>query len=168
MSFSSIEVNKLQDLNPFEKIGKEWLLITAGNKQNFNTMTASWGNFGVLWNKNIATVFIRPQRYTFEFMEKSDYYTLSFFNGEYKKELTFCGRNSGKDVDKVKEVGFTPIFDKPAPYFKEAKLVFVCKKLYSQYIDPKNFLDKNLEKNYELHDYHKFYIGEIIDCLVRK
>ncbi len=168
MSFSSIEVNKLKDLNPFKKIGKEWLLITAGSKEHFNTMTASWGNFGVLWNKNIATVFIRPQRYTFEFMEKSDYYTLSFFNGEYKKELMFCGRNSGKDVDKVKEIGFTPVFDKLAPYFKEAKLVFVCKKLYSQYINPKNFLDENLEKNYELHDYHKFYIGEIIDCLVRK
>ena len=168
MSFTEISPKELEKFNVFSQIGEKWMLITAGSKEKFNTMTASWGMMGVLWNKDVATAFVRPQRYTFEFLEKNDYYTLSFFDSKYKKQLSFCGRNSGRDVDKIKETGLTPIFDEHAPYFKEASTVFVCKKIYGQFISPEGFIDVDLDKNYENKDYHKMYVGEIVKCLEEK
>ena len=167
MNFTEINCENL-NMNAFKSIGKDWMLITSGNKEKFNTMTASWGSIGVLWNKNIATIFVRPQRYTFEFLEKNDIYTLSFFDDEFKKELAFCGRNSGKDLDKVKSTGLAPIFDDNFTFFSQAKLVFVCKKIYTDFIKPDNFLDDSIKINYENNDYHKMYVGEIMKCLVKK
>ena len=167
MSFAEISPEKLKDVNSFAKISKDWMLITSGEKEKFNTMTASWGALGVLWNKNVTFAFIRPQRYTFEFLEKGEYYSLSFFDSKYKKELGFCGKVSGRDIDKIKETGFTPLFDCSAPYFEEANLIFICKKIYSQFIDPSLFLDENIGDNYPKKDYHKMFVGEIIKCLVK-
>lgn len=163
------EINALElNQNPFKLIGKDWMLVTAGTEEKYNTMTASWGGVGILWNKNIAFSFIRPQRYTIEFMENNDYYTLSFFTDEYKKELTFCGRNSGRDCDKAKETGLTPLFNEQAPYFEQAKLVLVCKKLYVQDMTSDSFIDKSLiEKNYPNNDFHKVFIGEIVKVLTK-
>lgn len=168
MSFTETSAKELNGFNTFSQIGEKWMLITAGNKEKFNTMTASWGMMGILWNKDVATAFVRPQRYTFEFLEKNDYYTLSFFESKYKKQLSYCGRNSGRNVDKIKETGLTPIFDEQAPYFKEASTVFICKKIYGQFISPEGFIDIDLDKNYENKDYHKMYVGEIIKCLEEK
>ena len=167
MNFTEINCENL-NMNAFKSIGKDWMLITSGNKEKFNTMTASWGSVGVLWNKNIATIFVRPQRYTFEFLENNDFYTLSFFDDEFKKELAFCGRNSGKDLDKVKSTGLAPSFDDNFTFFSQAKLVFVCKKIYTDFIKPDNFLDDSIKINYENNDYHKMYVGEIVKCLVKK
>ena len=167
MNFTEINCENL-NMNAFKSIGKDWMLITSGNKEKFNTMTASWGSIGVLWNKNIATIFVRPQRYTFEFLEKNDIYTLSFFGGNFKKELVFCGKNSGNNVDKIKSTGLIPIFDDDFTFFSQAKLVFVCKKIYTDFIKPDNFLDDSIKINYENNDYHKMYVGEIIKCLVKK
>lgn len=168
MSFTETSAKELDGFNTFSQIGEKWMLITAGNKEKFNTMTASWGMMGILWTKDVATAFVRPQRYTFEFLEKNDYYTLSFFESKYKKQLSYCGRNSGRNVDKIKETGLTPIFDEQAPYFKEASTVFICKKIYGQFISPEGFIDVDLDKNYENKDYHKMYVGEIIKCLEEK
>lgn len=168
MSFTETSAKELDGFNTFSQIGEKWMLITAGNKEKFNTMTASWGMMGILWNKDVATAFVRPQRYTFEFLEKNDYYTLSFFESKYKKQLSYCGRNSGRNVDKIKETGLTPIFDEQAPYFKEASTVFICKKIYGQFISLEGFIDIDLDKNYENKDYHKMYVGEIIKCLEEK
>lgn len=168
MSFTETSAKELNGFNTFSQIGEKWMLITAGNEEKFNTMTASWGMMGILWNKDVATAFVRPQRYTFEFLEKNDYYTLSFFESKYKKQLSYCGRNSGRNVDKIKETGLTPIFDEQAPYFKEASTVFICKKIYGQFISPEGFIDVDLDKNYENKDYHKMYVGEIIKCLEEK
>lgn len=168
MSFTETSAKELDGFNTFSQIGEKWMLITVGNKEKFNTMTASWGMMGILWNKDVATAFVRPQRYTFEFLEKNDYYTLSFFESKYKKQLSYCGRNSGRNVDKIKETGLTPIFDEQAPYFKEASTVFICKKIYGQFISPEGFIDIDLDKNYENKDYHKMYVGEIIKCLEEK
>lgn len=168
MSFTETSAKELDGFNTFSQIGEKWMLITAGNKEKFNTMTASWGMMGILWNKDVATAFVRPQRYTFEFLEKNDYYTLSFFESKYKKQLSYCGRNSGRNVDKIKETGLTSIFDEQAPYFKEASTVFICKKIYGQFISPEGFIDVDLDKNYENKDYHKMYVGEIIKCLEEK
>ncbi len=154
--------------NAFRLIGKDWMLVTAGNSTKLNTMTASWGGIGVLWNKNVAFSFIRPQRYTLEFIDQNEYYTLSFFPNGYRETLTFCGRNSGRDVDKIKEKNLTPVFDENAPYFEQAKLVLVCRKLYKQAMTPESFIDTALiEKNYPDSDFHYTFVGEIVKGLVQ-
>ncbi len=163
--FTEIDVKNLES-NFFTKIGKDWMLVTAGNEKNFNTMTASWGGIGVLWNKNVSFTFIRPSRYTFEFIDNNDYYTLSFFGGKMKNELTFCGRNSGRDVDKIKETGLTPVFDENTPYFKQADLVLVCKKLYKQLMTKESFIDTSIaDKVYPDGEFHCAFIGEIVKVL---
>jgi flavin reductase (DIM6/NTAB) family NADH-FMN oxidoreductase RutF len=116
MSFKEVRVNRL-DMNPFTKIGQEWMLISAGDIQDHNSMTASWGGFGVLWHKNVATVYVRPQRFTKVFIDTNDTFTLSFFGRGYRKELNYLGSVSGRDEDKVKNSGLTVrAFDGTAGY----------------------------------------------------
>lgn len=115
--FEKIEPKAL-DQNVFSLIGDQWMLITAGTKEECNTMTASWGGLGVLWGKPVATVYIRPQRYTLEFVEREDTFTLCFFGEAYRKALALCGSKSGRDVDKVKECGFTVATAEGAPYLR--------------------------------------------------
>ena len=95
--------------NPFTKIGKEWMLISAYDEKRtdkkINTMTASWGGVGVLWGKNVFFCFVRPQRFTKEFIDAQDTVTLSFFGEEYKEALTKCGRISGRNCDKITDAG---------------------------------------------------------------
>ncbi|ADD67098.1 Conserved protein/domain typically associated with flavoprotein oxygenase DIM6/NTAB family-like protein [Denitrovibrio acetiphilus DSM 12809] len=160
MRFKEVEPSKLMG-NPFTMINDDWMLITAGNKEKFNTMTASWGGMGIMWNKNVSFVVVRPNRYTYEFMEKHDHYTLSFFDDQYRDALNLCGTKSGRDIDKVKEAGLTPVFDGDGIYFEETKIAMVCKKLYFQDLDPKNFQADFINKLYKGDDYHRLYIGEI-------
>ena len=149
----------------FTRIGKQWMLIGAGNENSHNMMTASWGGLGVLWNKPVSTVYIRPSRYTMEFVEREEYYALCFFGEKYREQLTFCGRHSGRDGDKCAQTGLTPCFDEQAPYFEQAELVLICRKLYAQDMDPALFLDESIENNYHGADYHRVYIGEIVKVL---
>ena len=165
-SFQELDAKSLS-MNPFSLIGDKWMLITSGNQEKYNTMTASWGSIGVMWGKNVAFAFIRPQRYTFEFVENEEYFTLSFYPDEYKKTLSLCGKVSGRDVDKVKEANLTPIFDEQAPYFEESNLVLVCKKLYAQNLSSEYFCEKDLDKFYPNKDYHKMFVGEIIKVLAK-
>ena len=169
MVFKKMTIQELM-MNPFTKIGKEWMLITAGNEiTGINTMTASWGGVGVLWSKNVVTAYIRPQRYTKKFVDENDYFTLSFYDQKDQKALAYLGRVSGKDEDKVAHVGFHPIIEKNYGYFEEATMVLVCKKLYHAPILESGFVDKELiEKNYLNKDYHEMYVGEIVEVLVRK
>ena len=160
---------KALDQNVFSLIGDQWMLITAGKQDQCNTMTASWGGLGVLWGKPVATVYIRPQRYTLEFVEREDTFTLCFFGEQYRKALALCGSQSGRDVDKVKECGFTVATAEGAPYFEEADLVLVCKKAYWQDMDPTHFLDGEIDsKWYPEKDYHRIFIGEIVEVLRKK
>lgn len=164
--FKEIDPNIL-DENVFELIGEKWMLITAGTIDSFNTMTASWGGLGVLWNKRICFCFIRPSRYTYNFMEKSDFFSLSFFNEEYRDVLQFCGTNSGRDVDKVSMTGITPLEGFTGTvYFAEAKLVLECKKIYYQDLDHTHFIESDTMEHYPEENYHRIYIGEIIKCLI--
>lgn len=147
-------------------IGKEWMLISAGSREKYNMMTASWGGLGVMWNKSVSNIVLRPQRYTLEFVDQSEYYALSFFGENYRSALNYCGSHCGRDVDKEKETGLTPVFDAEAPYFSQARLVLICRKLYKQKIDPNGFFDKSLEEqNYPNKDYHEHFIGEIVKVL---
>lgn len=169
MSFKEIDAQKDLSINPFEMISKGWFLVSAGNKDNYNTMTASWGFMGVIWGKDVITTVIRPQRYTKEFVENNDTFTISFFDDEYKKALSFCGANSGRDYDKAKETGLTPEFIDDTVTFKEAKLVFICKKLYSQNIFPELFIDESIpNKWYPEKDFHTAYVGEILKTYIKE
>ncbi len=149
----------------FELIGKDWMLLTAGDENKYNTMTASWGGLGVLWNKNVVFAFVRPQRFTFEFMKDSEYFSCSFFKEEYRNALAYCGKYSGRDVDKAKECNLTPAFLENAPYFEEADTVIVCKKLYVQQLNESSVIDESIKANYSGDDYHHVFVGEIVKVL---
>ena len=168
MSFKEVKPEQLE-FNPFTRIGKEWMLITAGNQEGFNTMTASWGGAGVLWGKNVATAYIRPQRYTKEFVDKNDLFTLTFFGDGCREALNLCGTLSGRDCDKVGKAGLTPYFTDKTVSFEEADTILVCRKLYEDTIKPECFLDKGSDiKWYPEKDYHMMYIAEIVKILVRE
>lgn len=146
----------------------KWALITAGNKESYNTMTASWGAMGELWNKDVCFIFIRPQRYTYEFTEREEFFTVSFFPEDYKKALAFCGRNSGRDCDKAKETGLTPKEIGSSMTFEESEIVLLCKKLYIQDISPDGFIDETIDGScYPQKDYHRMYVGEIVEAYVK-
>ena len=154
--------------NVFDLIGRQWMLITAGDKSSgYNTMTANWGGLGVLWNGPVAFCFVRPQRHTFKFIERNDCFSLSFYDDKYRSALEFCGTKSGRDYDKAKETGLTPVFGDEAVYFGEAKLVLICKKLYTGTFDPSKFLEQDIESNYPAKDYHKAYIGAVKKVLTK-
>ena len=165
--WKEISVNDWSD-NLFTRIGTDWMLVTAGDREKSNTMTANWGGAGILWNKPVAFSFIRPQRYTLEFMEREEYYSLAFFDNGFREALNFCGTKSGRDFDKWKETGLTPAFDL-APYPEEARVVLICRKLYRQDMTPESFLDAEVrDKNYPGKDYHRVFVGEIVKLLIRE
>lgn len=163
--FKTIEVRKIVD-NPFKLIGDDWMLITAGTPTRFNMMTASWGGVGVLWGKEVCFCFIRPERYTYGFMEEAETFTLSFFEEKYRGILELCGTKSGRDLDKVAATGLTVVSGAgEGVYFAEARLVLECKKLYYQDLNPECFLDADIRRHYLVDGYHRLYIGEILRCL---
>jgi len=146
----------------FRLLDKDWMLITAGGPGNFNTMTASWGGFGILWHQPVAFIFVRPPRYTYQFLEQNDWFTLSFFGPGYRDMLNFCGTKSGKDVDKVAKTGLVPLTtEKENIYFEGARLVFECRKLYIHDLQAEQFIDPGIESNYPKKDYHRMYIGKV-------
>lgn len=160
--FKKILPKAIQE-NVFSLIGKDWMLITAGKKDHYNMMTASWGTAGVLWRKPVVIIFIRPQRYTYEFVEKQAYFTVSFFNETHRDLLNLCGTTSGRDLNKMNVDDLTPI-ETPsgAVAFEEAKLILECRKIYYDDIEPDFFQIFDIEKVYPKEDYHRFYIGEIL------
>ncbi len=163
--FSEISPFDITD-NLFELIGKDWALLTAKNGDGCNTMTISWGGAGIMWNKPVAFTLIRPQRFTYGLVENGEYFTLSFYDEKYREALQLCGTKSGRDIDKVKETGLTPVFDEAAPYFEEARLVLVCRKLYAQDLDKNSALVENaVLPFYGEDDWHRMYISEIVKVL---
>ena len=150
----------------FKLIDQDWMLITAGTAKSWNTMTASWGGLGTLWNKPVAFAFVRPTRFTCGFMERSEQFTLSFFAARYRKALAFCGSHSGRDVDKARETGLEPLSPVPGVVsFRQTRMVLVCRKLYTTDIDPARFLDPGIDKLYPKKDYHRVYVGEVVRLL---
>ena len=159
--FSPFSPEQLND-NVFKLIGSDWMLITAGTADGFNTMTASWGTAGILWNKPVAVCFIRPERYTYEFVEKQEHLSLSFLPDAYRKALSYCGSHSGREGDKLAACGLNgAISPDGIPYVKEARLVLQCRKLYADDLRRANFMDPALLTHYEKGGFHRFYVCEI-------
>lgn len=157
--------------NFFSRIGDDWMLITADNGAGrLNTMTASWGCTGILWNKPVAVCFIRPQRYTYGIVEEADRLSLSFLPaGEHREALRYCGTKSGRDGDKFAATGLTPVYTEGGvPYVAEADLVLICRKLYADDLKENCFLDPEMLKHYAAKDFHRFYVCEIEDVLVKE
>jgi flavin reductase (DIM6/NTAB) family NADH-FMN oxidoreductase RutF len=167
-SFRQIAATDVTD-NFFKTINKDWMLITAGTPEKFNTMTASWGAVGILWNKEIAIAFIRPTRYTYDFANNNDIFTLSFFTEKERSILQYCGAKSGRDVDKIKATGLIPLQTDPAGItFAQSRLTLVCRKIYYDDLKPENFLLPETDRqNYPKKDYHRMFIGEILNVYVK-
>lgn len=161
MSFEKIDL-KTYSFKPFPLFAESWALLVAGNLNNHNSMTISWGSFGVLWHNPVATVFVRPQRFTKTFLDDGNVFTLNFFDDEFKPALQFCGTNSGRDVDKdLKTRLVAKNFDEGVGY-DQAKLVFVCKKQFVSAMKESQFVDKSLVKNFYANgDFHYVYVGKI-------
>ena len=154
--------------NAVDLLNHQWGLITAGREGAYNTMTVSWGALGELWGRDMVTAYIRPQRYTKEFLDENDCFTLSFYPAEYKKALGVCGSQSGRDIDKAAVTGLTPVFTEAAPYFAEAKLVIVCKKIAVGKFEPSQFLDQTILNEYPDDDFHFIYYGAIQKVLIKE
>jgi flavin reductase (DIM6/NTAB) family NADH-FMN oxidoreductase RutF len=171
MSFKQISPEELNQ-NPFVAIGSEWMLIAAEKGGKTNAMTASWGGVGIMWGKPAAFVFIRQTRYTKEFVDAVDHFTLNFFGGKFKKELGYFGRVSGRDEDKIAKTGMNVSTVENVPVFDDATTVLVCRKMFTQKIDEAGFIDRKvLEQNYEIgssESMHSIYIAEIEKVLVKE
>jgi len=155
--------------NVFNLIGKEWMLICAGKKDNYNMMTASWGGLGIMWNKPVAFIFVRPQRYTLDFIEDSDFFTLNFFNKSYHKLLNEMGTKSGREINKmvVDDLSASETNNK-AIFFEESRLVLECKKLYKDQIKPEGFIEAAIDSNYKQKDYHFIYFGRVTNAWMKE
>ncbi|MBO4915720.1 MAG: flavin reductase [Oscillospiraceae bacterium] len=168
MKLEKIEPQALRG-NPFEMIGRDWFLLTAGDKNGFNTMTAGWGYLGVLWGRPAAIVLVRPSRFTYGFMNGGDTFTISFFGQGFRRELALCGSRSGRDVDKVKETGLTPVFAEcGAPYFEEAETVLVCRRRFERELTEADIPEEDRRKYFADGDYHRIYFAEIIEAFERR
>ena len=166
--------------NPFKLIGKDWMLITAQKADRTNMMTASWGGVGILWNKPVATVYIRRSRFTKGFVDNGDTFSLCVMPEEYRKQLAYCGKASGRDEDKVTACGFKVAYADTGdvdpdlakvPYFEEARLVLVCKKLYAQEMEAKCFTNEGSSipsQIYSDNDWHTTYVAEIVKVLIKE
>ena len=166
MAFKEVNIKDL-DENFIKLVSDEWMLVAAGNEDNYNMMTASWGYFGEMWGKDAAVTVIRPQRYTKEFIDNEEYFSLSFY-GDNKDIHKICGKKSGRDTDKAKESGLTPVFDNNTVYFEQARLVVICKKIYCQKIEPECFVDKSIIDKWYDDDFHYAYVGEIEKVLIKE
>lgn len=168
MAFKPIQPDELNE-NVFTLLGERWTLITASDGEKVNAMTASWGGLGVMWKRNVAYVVVRKSRHTLGLIDRAGAFSLAFFGeGHYRKELAFCGANSGRDTDKLAHCGFTAGYSGKVPYIEQAQLVLVCKPLSRTPLEPEMFLDASIGENYLTGDYHVLFIAEITEALIRE
>lgn len=165
-TFQPFPIEELE-INPFEKIGKEWALVSAGSKKSANAMTISWGGVGVLWGKNVVFIFIRDSRYTKELIDTYDLFSVSFLNDSYREALNYCGSHSGRDEDKIANAGLTWNYKHSIPFIDEGNLVFLCQKLSATRITEESFLSPRIKDWYTDEDMHTMYVAEIIEVMAR-
>ncbi len=166
MAFYEISPRAMEG-NVFDQIQKTWMLVTAGDLSSWNTMTANWGGLGHLWNRDVAFVFVRPTRHTYQFIERHGCLTLSFFGEEWRDALSTCGKVSGRDVDKAALTGLRPVEPRKGYVgFEQADLTLACRVIHKQDIDPSGFIEPSLAGHYN-DDYHRLYVAEITAALAR-
>lgn len=165
MNISPKDLNE----NIFKMIADDWMLIMAGDREKANTMTASFGGFGVLFFKNVAHIYVRPERYTYGFLERHNTFSLSFFDKQYKEKLAYCGKVSGREEDKIAKCGFNLLYSEDqTPYFEQAHITVLCRKLYRQDIDKSCFTDEEaFKRTYSAGGMHRMYTGEITDIIIK-
>ena len=156
------DINQFNE-NFFKMIGQDYALLSAGSVDKFNTMTIGWATIGYIWGKNVLTCYVRPSRHTYLFTESNDYFTVAFFDESFKKTLNYLGAKSGRDEDKVKKCDLNVMEIDNSISFKEARLTIVCKKIYHQDLDPAQIPDEVKARYYPKGDFHRFYIGEVIN-----
>ena len=153
------------NVNAFSVFDRQWALVTAGQEGHFNTMTISWGGLGTLWGKPVATVYVKPVRYTHEFLESNEFFTVSFYPAQYKKALALLGSKSGRDGDKVAEAGLTPKALEGAVTFAEARATLLCRKIYRQDLDTAAMPAEVVADYYETEAPHTMYIGQVMEVI---
>ena len=159
-------MNKIDlDIKPFEIFNETWALLTSGPLENHNSMTISWGGMGTLWNKNVVTVYVKPCRHTYSFMNDNDYFVLSFFDEKYKKSLVTMGTRSGRDVNKDEVAKLTPTKHNEVTIYQEAKVTIICKKIYWNDFDINNIPKEQIKTYYEKEEPHRMFVGEIIEVI---
>ena len=165
MAFREINVKEIKE-NFIKNIADEWMLIAAGDEGGYNMMTASWGFVGEMWGSDTVIAAVRPQRYTMEFIDKNDYFTLSFY-GDKKDIHKVCGSLSGRDVNKTELTALTPVFTDNTIYFDEARLVIICKKQYVAPLKEEGFLDKEVLDKWYNGDLHNMIFGKIEKVFIK-
>jgi hypothetical protein len=166
--FEKIRPEELEG-NPFTLFGQQWPILTAGHLSKYNGMTIAWGGIGPLWRRKVVTVCVRPQRYTFQFLETEPHFSLSFLGESYRDALNYFGTKCGRDVDKARETGLTPIaFENRTVYFSEARLVLILNKLCADDFEKSHFVGFNPDEIYAAGDFHRFYVGEVVGVLRKK
>lgn len=156
------------DINPFEQISKDWMLVTAGNEEKANTMTASWGGLGTMWGKDVAYVVIRESRFTKEFIDREGKFSLSFPSEKYRKHMKFLGTVSGRNENKIEEAGVDINYHEGVPFIDQGDVIMICRVMSATVIKPEDFVDKDIEGAwYKDKDYHTMYIAEVTDILAR-
>ena len=168
MNLHSVDIKNLAP-EMFRIFGTQNALLTAGDREKCNTMTIGWCQVGVLWNLPVCTAYVRPERYTYEFTEANDYFTVSVLPSEYKKVMAVCGTKSGRDMDKITECGLTVCYGEgDAPFLDEAELVLVCKKIYVQDMDASCVLeDESILPFYKQGGWHRAYVGKIVEAYTK-
>ena len=167
MNFKTIRAEDMKG-NLIKRIRDQWMLIGAGTEGRANSMIGSWGFMGEMWGKDVAACVVRPQRFTYEFMETNNTYSLSFYSQDYRKVLNNFGTQSGRDINKVEGGPLTPAYKHGALYYEEAELILFCRKLYHHDYKADEFIDKSLiESCYKQGDFHRVYYGEIIEVFCR-
>ncbi len=167
MAFKPTDIREIA-ASAVKLISDDWALVTASAGGKTNTMTVSWGGLGELWGRDVAFLFIRPQRCTRALLDESEWLSVSFFGGAYKKEMAFCGSNSGRDVDKFEATGLTVTQLDGVSCVAEAQVNLICKKIAVQSIDPNGFLDETIRKEYPADDYHRVYVAQIVKTYVKE
>jgi flavin reductase (DIM6/NTAB) family NADH-FMN oxidoreductase RutF len=153
----------------FQNIGNEWALLTAGDAAHFNTMTIGWGSVGFIWQRPVVTVLVRPPRYTHEFMDEFERFSVSFYDQKYRKALTLLGSKSGRDTDKIALSGLTPVFVDGVPTFKQAYLTVIARKIYRGQLESAGFLVPAIDAElYPEKDYHTVYFAELLKTVENK
>lgn len=151
------------NINIFKKLDQDWALLAAGTLDDHNAMTVSWGGMGTLWGKPVVTVYVRPNRYTYGYMEDNEYFTLSFYGKDQKKALGLMGSLSGRDCDKEAQAGLTAVEAGESVSFEQAEITLVCRKIYFNDLDPANIPDSVKGTFYDPEPIHRMYIGEVVE-----